>query len=727
MIGLIIKKYKIEKLIGKGGMAKVYKARHIEKGYVVAIKILDEQLARNKKFVIRFSNEAMVMAKLNHINIIKVYDYIQTNRVNAIVMEYIEGDSLTSYVQTHSVEQRIEVFIQLLQAIDFAHKNGVIHRDLKPDNIIITPQNVIKVLDFGIAKMSDSDASLTQTGTQMGTPIFMSPEQVKDSKNIDNLSDIYSLGVVFYYILSKELPYNKNKISKYDILNKIVKEPLPRLTKHLAFNKIISKATHKNPANRYLRCQDFADDVYNEFVDLNKQPLGLYNDPDEYIETVVASPPPPDQKTTISNKKRTIKKKRTPVKKKKSRFGLIVLLTIIGFGLGYLGYFYYLKNNERIVVIPQKGIDKARIILPYKTDHNKMFVVFSNHKKNNGMFVSAVITNENGEIVKKINQLNGTSDVEIKTAIKINNGYLLGGYKMDKNLVGHAWVAQYSNNLSFQWKSNLFDDEDWSVVYGLTPANYKKEFIATGRKKVFNYVYKTDKYGDSDIETVNQDELFIQSFQFDQKSKKLRLKKQYIYWTPDYHVSAGYDITSAHNSNGYIITGYIFNHQDDHKNRDVLVLKTNNHLELAWTKVFGNIGTEKGFKVIKGMFDNYIIGGYTSSYGTDGDALLLNIDDNGEIIWSKYYNADGKNEVLSAKKLNNTYMFSGYTIIDRQKKAWFLNINNSGKILESKIIQAENEQISQDFINLGNDNFISVGYQKNKQTKTDILIYKFNK
>ncbi len=146
-----------------------------------------------------------------------------------------------------------------MSAFEFAHKKGVVHRDVKPSNIFIETQkgNNVKILDFGIAKLLDNDAELTNTGAQMGTAIYMSPEQVKDSKNINHLTDIYSLGVVLYYMLKGEAPYDRTTLSDFDIKLKIVQDEFPELTAFPELNKIIKKATTKNPADRYQTCHEF--------------------------------------------------------------------------------------------------------------------------------------------------------------------------------------------------------------------------------------------------------------------------------------------------------------------------------------------------------------------------------------------------------------------------------------------------------------------------------------
>lgn len=341
MINTLIEKYKIIRLIGKGGMAKVYEANHIKLRSRVAIKILNEELVKKTNIRQRFENEARIMAELHHPNIVNIIDYIENSTMLAIVMEYLEGYTLTDYIKNAkpSKNQIIQIFSQVLSAFNLAHQKGIIHRDIKPSNIFIETKknNNVKILDFGIAKLITSDLSLTQTGTQMGSPLYMSPEQVKDASDIDNLSDIYSLGVVLYYMVTGQPPYNDPTLSKFDIFNKIVYETLPSLTEYSEFNRIIQKATQKKKIDRYVTCQEFLTDLLSITQTNTSKPLLPQSDKSKLKKQ-------PSKKTTSQNKKIVAKKttsiakkkvsvakkttsvKRKQKKKKKSATGIYILL-----------------------------------------------------------------------------------------------------------------------------------------------------------------------------------------------------------------------------------------------------------------------------------------------------------------------------------------------------------------------------------------------------------------
>jgi len=260
MIGKTIGKYTLTRLIGQGGMASVYEAKHDMLGTRVAIKILNPILSSNLQVKERFINEAKIMASLEHPNITKVIDFDEQSEQLSIVMEYLNGEDLNAKIKTNGplpTEVIIDIFSQTLAAFQYAHEHGIVHRDVKPSNIFILTNGQVKILDFGIAKLFGQGMEMTQTGTQIGTPSYMSPEQVKAEKYIDHRSDIYALGVTLFCAASGAPPYDSSINSHYSILNKIVIEPLPALATNVAFQPIISKACQKNRELRYQSCNEF--------------------------------------------------------------------------------------------------------------------------------------------------------------------------------------------------------------------------------------------------------------------------------------------------------------------------------------------------------------------------------------------------------------------------------------------------------------------------------------
>ena len=288
-INTTIGNYKLIRLIGEGGMAKVYEGEHELLGTKVAVKILNPLLSANAQIRERFINEAKMMASLNHPNITRVVDFDdQPNRLS-ILMEYLEGKDLSDTIKSKSPmkEKELEsIFQQTLVAFDYAHSKGIVHRDIKPSNIFLLPNGEVKILDFGIAKLFGQGLEMTQTGTQVGTPIYMSPEQVKADKSIDHRSDIYSLGVTLYFALIGKTPYDVTVLSQFDVFNKIVYEPLPDLSDKGKLGKLIDKACQKDREQRFQSCMEWLDELKSESSKhiLNKEKTLPYTRQNSQIE-----------------------------------------------------------------------------------------------------------------------------------------------------------------------------------------------------------------------------------------------------------------------------------------------------------------------------------------------------------------------------------------------------------------------------------------------------------
>ena len=265
MIGKQLLNYKIVSLIGEGGMGNVYLGEHVSIGRKVAIKVLLPELASNDEIRNRFKNEASVMAHLQHPGIVALHDYLDQDDGLYLIMEYVEGieftDLLKSLTEPLPIDRAKEIMKKVLSAFAYAHKNKIVHRDVKPSNILLTKDDEVKVLDFGIAKLiGNSQFNLTKTGTQVGTVYYMSPEQVK-AQELDHRSDIYSLGVTFYELLAGFCPY-KSMTSEYEIYDKIVREPLLPLTDTMGDAyaqvwEVIQKATEKDVEDRFQNCDEF--------------------------------------------------------------------------------------------------------------------------------------------------------------------------------------------------------------------------------------------------------------------------------------------------------------------------------------------------------------------------------------------------------------------------------------------------------------------------------------
>ena len=252
-------------------MAKVYKAKDRLLDRFVAIKVLKEQYAEDDEFLKKFNNEAQSAAKLNHINIVNVYDIGQDlfegKKIYYIVMEYVEGETLKDLIDSEgqlSNHDIIDYSVQIAQALKSAHNSGIIHRDIKPQNILIDKYGLAKVTDFGIARVS-SNATITYTSSILGTVHYISPEQAK-GKIVDEKSDLYSLGAVMYEMATGKVPFDADNSVGIAVMHiqdkaKPAKDLNPNLSDHL--NYIIMKLLEKEPANRFLNASELIDSLEN--------------------------------------------------------------------------------------------------------------------------------------------------------------------------------------------------------------------------------------------------------------------------------------------------------------------------------------------------------------------------------------------------------------------------------------------------------------------------------
>lgn len=259
-------KYEIIEEIASGGMGVLYKANQLNLNRIVALKVLHTQFTSDPSFIKRFDREARAMARLDHQNIIRVYDVGQHENAHYIVMEYFPGKDLrwiTVEKGSFTQEETVGVAIQIAEALSFAHEHGIIHRDIKPGNIMMNDRKIVKVGDFGIAAAAD-EVSLTATGQVLGTPEFMAPEQAR-GEPIDGRADLYALGLVIYKMLTGSSPYEG--LSKMAIVGKLIYEKEETVLTYQQpvsdqLQQIILKLVRKNAAERYADASAVIQDLH---------------------------------------------------------------------------------------------------------------------------------------------------------------------------------------------------------------------------------------------------------------------------------------------------------------------------------------------------------------------------------------------------------------------------------------------------------------------------------
>jgi len=266
MIGTMLgNRYELIEKIGEGGMAVVYKAKCRILNRFVAIKILKPEYSNNSEFMEKFRREALATATFSHSNIVNIYDVGSEGNINYIVMELVNGKTLKEYIRENaplSMDSTLKISIQIAKALECAHKNKIIHRDIKPHNILINEEGVIKVTDFGIAKATSSD-TITHTNKVIGSAHYFSPEQAK-GKIVDNRTDIYSFGIVIYEMLTGRVPFDGESavaVALKHIQDTIVppKVLVPEVPDSL--NNLVIKATQKEVIKRYNNVTDMLIDL----------------------------------------------------------------------------------------------------------------------------------------------------------------------------------------------------------------------------------------------------------------------------------------------------------------------------------------------------------------------------------------------------------------------------------------------------------------------------------
>ena len=274
-IGKVIGNYKISQEIGHGGMGKVYKAIHLSLERVVAIKMIHPKLLSNSEMVARFYSEAKIQAKLNHPNIVTVYDFFEFEDNHYIIMEFVEGESLSKVINhqgAFDIDYGTRIFLQILEGMSYAHKKNVIHKDIKTSNFILTSSNV-QITDFGIAQIIGDPGHTSESGGVIGTPKYMAPEMIL-GKNIDHRADIYSLGISFYELITGRVPFTTTGKSDFEIRKAQVESPPPppteinpRIPKDI--ENIILKSLSKNTNDRFSTVDEFIEAI----VETNKAEL----------------------------------------------------------------------------------------------------------------------------------------------------------------------------------------------------------------------------------------------------------------------------------------------------------------------------------------------------------------------------------------------------------------------------------------------------------------------
>ncbi|MFN4258143.1 MAG: serine/threonine-protein kinase [Gemmataceae bacterium] len=270
--------YDLLEIIGEGSMGIVYKARHWQTQEIFAVKVMPAHIAKNPVLLRRFEQEFHVASKLDHPNVVRVLDYSGQGKTPYLVMEYVQGQSLGDKIQREGPipeDEALRIIIQAAHGLHRAHRQGLLHRDIKPDNILITPEGNTKITDLGLAKDSDGDYDLTRTGRGLGTPNFMAPEQFRNAKHVDARSDIYSLGATLYMMVTGKVPFGAGdpvQIMLRKLRNELPnpRELVPSLSERTDWT--IRRAMSADPSKRPATCREFAEDLLGKSTRASSNP-----------------------------------------------------------------------------------------------------------------------------------------------------------------------------------------------------------------------------------------------------------------------------------------------------------------------------------------------------------------------------------------------------------------------------------------------------------------------
>ncbi len=255
-VGTEVGAYRIVEKLGKGGMATVYKGYHARLDRYVAIKVLHAAFKEDDSFLRRFTREAQVVARLEHSNIVTVYDYAEQQGHPYLVMRYIAGETLKERISRTPLRlaQTLEIAAAIGSGLDYAHEQGVLHRDVKPSNILISEQGHVYIADFGLARIVQAGESTMSQEMIMGTPQYISPEQAKGEDDLDARTDVYSFGIVLYEMITGQVPFKSD--TSYAVIHSQIFDPPPKPSSinqdvNPKMEEVLLKALHKSPAERY--------------------------------------------------------------------------------------------------------------------------------------------------------------------------------------------------------------------------------------------------------------------------------------------------------------------------------------------------------------------------------------------------------------------------------------------------------------------------------------------
>ena len=360
---LIGGRYRVVRKLGGGGMADVYLCEDLTLGRNVAIKVLLQRYLNDPTFVERFRREAKAAAGLNQQNLVSIYDWGEVDGTYYIAMEYVEGETLKDLIRRRSRlsgNESVAVTLQLLAAVDFAHRSGIVHRDIKPQNIMIDRDGTAKVMDFGIARAGDS--GMTEAGSILGTAQYLAPEQAKGYP-VDERSDLYSVGVCLYEMLTGTVPFKGDSAVTVALkhVNEVPVEPselVPGMP--YALNQIVLKAMAKDPADRYQSAAEFARDL-RAAKEGGPVQAAAFDADGERTRVMGAAGMAAAGATSVLGQP-------TPPRRKKSKWPLVLVIILLAIIAAVAAALWWTMSGDKVTVPSVVGLSRAAAVKALERD-----------------------------------------------------------------------------------------------------------------------------------------------------------------------------------------------------------------------------------------------------------------------------------------------------------------------------------------------------------------------
>ncbi|MBQ3054192.1 MAG: Stk1 family PASTA domain-containing Ser/Thr kinase [Clostridia bacterium] len=497
MIGRVLGgRYEIEELIGSGGMARVYKAKCRQLNRYVAIKVLRDELKDDKEFVEKFKSEALAAASLIHPNVVSVFDSGEDEGTYYFVMEYVEGYTLKKYITSKgalSWEEACKIATGICSAIETAHKNNIVHRDIKPHNIMINSEGVVKVTDFGIAR-AVSSSTIVRGGSIIGSVHYFSPEQARGASSTFK-SDIYSIGVVFYEMLTGRVPFDadnpfnvaKMQVEQMPIEPKRMNDNIP-----YSVNAVVMRALAKKPEERYNNASEMCEAIKNAVTTAKTYGDDIFSkisesDEDNQITTEIPIVIEQQENTEKKSGKQKKKRDRTSTALGVAIGGIIIVIALIvavtqGLFTGgtsdrvekFIG-----KNYEQVQEMYEKGDKYIFLIQEEENDTYDTGIIFDQQPKEGTKFSEEDMPIE---IVLKVSAEKGE---------KMENYIGQDGFDVEYKLLGLGYDVEIKERNSSKYEKGL--------IIKTIPS---EGGLLTKNEKVILYV----SLGEEEIPDENEDE-----------------------------------------------------------------------------------------------------------------------------------------------------------------------------------------------------------------------------